>query len=342
MPPTHPLLASRFDTRLIADRNRFERWRESMAPIFELSPMAGFDPDQFAAGATVYHLGELLLAEAWSQGPSLWQGAKPCKRATPDLLLLQLQTTGQGLALSGCLDLPIQPGTLTLVDLKEPYLSEDDGFRCLNLIVPLATLAPRLNAPIPPGGLSLTTHQALGRILAGHLEAVWDALPILRPTELGVVVNGLLMAVADAFTPAETDAAGGTCPRTAALLHEIDQHLHEPLDIEWLCQRFGYSRSSLYRLFRPYAGISAYVRRRRLTGSYRDLRSPFTVNRSLAEIAQRWGFSDQSHFSHQFRRIYGLSPSQVRERALDTIDSRRGTRTAHLDLPNYRDWLETL
>lgn len=338
--PPELLQPSRLDTRHLPERERFELWRASMAPLFDLTPTVRPEIEHFAAAATVYHLGDLLLAEAWTRGACLWQGNHQSSRHTPDLLMLQLQTAGEGLAVSGHLDLHIQPGTLTLVDLAEPYLSEDEGFSCLSLIVPRAILAPRLVAPLPPGGLTLPAGHALGNILITHLRAVWETLPALYREDLPLVADALLGVVVNTFSRVQRQApypAAGH-PHLPALLAYIDRHAHEPLDTERLCKQFGYSRSVLYRLFAPYHGVAAYVRQRRLAGCYRELRSPFAPSASIAEIAQRWGFADHSHLSRQFRQAFGISPSQLRQRAQANVQA-LGQSAPGLELPSYHDWL---
>jgi AraC-like DNA-binding protein len=341
--PPDLLQPSRLDIRLLPARERFELWRASMAPLFDLAPTARPEIEHFAAAATVYHLGDLLLAEAWTRGACLWQGNRQSRRQTPDLLMLQLQTAGEGLAVSGHLDLHIQPGTLTLVDLAEPYLSEDEGFSCLSLIVPRAILAPRLTAPLPPGGLMLPAGHALGVILAAHLRTLWNTLPAINRDDLPLVTDTLLDMVVNTFSNVQRQApypAAGQ-RKLPELLAYIDQHAHEPLDTERLCKQFGYSRSAIYRLFAPYHGVGAYLRQRRLAGCYRELRSPFRPASSLAKIAQRWGFADHSHLTRQFRQTFGVSPSQVRQRAQANLQA-SATPDQALGLPHYHDWLMQL
>ena len=72
--------------------------------------------------------------------------------------------------------------------------------------------------------------------------------------------------------------------------------------------------SHVAREFRRHYGatIGEFARRRRLQDAAVELRDPA---RSLAEIAVRAGFYDQSHFTNVFRRAFGVTPSQYRRRA---------------------------
>lgn len=70
----------------------------------------------------------------------------------------------------------------------------------------------------------------------------------------------------------------------------------------------GCSRSHLSRLFRKHTGdtFENYVIRKRIQISKRLLLDP---GKSVAEVAELAGFSDQSYFSRVFRKVVGCSPS---------------------------------
>ena len=68
----------------------------------------------------------------------------------------------------------------------------------------------------------------------------------------------------------------------------------------------------LARAFRQRYGSSPaeYARRLRVEAA-RELLARCDL--SLAQVAVEAGFSDQSHLSHQFRRVVGMSPGRYRE-----------------------------
>ncbi|MFC7657735.1 helix-turn-helix domain-containing protein [Pseudonocardia benzenivorans] len=66
--------------------------------------------------------------------------------------------------------------------------------------------------------------------------------------------------------------------------------------------------------------VAALVRRTRLARCREDLEEPTAG--SVTEIAFRWGFSDATHFSHVFKREYGMSPRDVRRAAREAVPTR--------------------
>ncbi len=75
----------------------------------------------------------------------------------------------------------------------------------------------------------------------------------------------------------------------------------------------GVSRSTLYRLFERDGGILAYDRVRRLRAAHRAMCNPLNTS-TLGELAGRYGFRDQAALLRSFRKAFGYSPSELRQR----------------------------
>lgn len=70
------------------------------------------------------------------------------------------------------------------------------------------------------------------------------------------------------------------------------------------------SRTTLYRLTEPDGGVASFVRKVRLAQLERLLANG--SGESLADLAQRLGFADESHMGRQFRQVTGVSPGRYR------------------------------
>ena len=78
----------------------------------------------------------------------------------------------------------------------------------------------------------------------------------------------------------------------------------------------GMSARYVQRLFECRdASFSEYVRRQRLQRCRADLADPNHAHESVAVIALRWGFRDQSHFSRAFSAEFGTAPREMRRMA---------------------------
>ncbi len=75
----------------------------------------------------------------------------------------------------------------------------------------------------------------------------------------------------------------------------------------------GISRSALYRLFDRDGGLLAYDRMQRLRAAHRAMCNPLN-NTTLTELAVRYGFRDQAALLRSFRKAFGYTPSELRQR----------------------------
>ena len=91
----------------------------------------------------------------------------------------------------------------------------------------------------------------------------------------------------------------------------MDRHLDDPgLTAERIAREHHISTRHLNRVFhRKAQSPAAWIRQRRLHRSHTDL---LQSQRSITEIAYRWGFGDAASFSKAFKRAYGMSPRAFR------------------------------
>lgn len=96
----------------------------------------------------------------------------------------------------------------------------------------------------------------------------------------------------------------------------IDAHPGEDLDLKRLSEEARLSKYHFARLFKEETGQTpwAYVQRARIRRAKKLLA---TTDASLAEIALRTGFFDQSHFTRTFKRLEGTTPGAYREMRLN-------------------------
>ena len=92
----------------------------------------------------------------------------------------------------------------------------------------------------------------------------------------------------------------------------VNAHLHEEISLQCLAQLAGLSTYYFVRLFKQSVGLAPhqYVIRRRLEKARQLLK---TSHLSILQIAIDVGFSSSSHFSHTFKKAFGVSPSQYRQ-----------------------------
>jgi AraC family transcriptional regulator len=124
-------------------------------------------------------------------------------------------------------------------------------------------------------------------------------------------------ALATLLTRVERCAGGHRAPREPQAVDAdrvrafIDAHLHEALTMERLAAVFGACAGAMQCAFRSRFGrtVAQHVRERRAAVAREALERG---DDSLAAIAVRAGFTDQSHMTHALRRRFGRTPGELR------------------------------
>ncbi|MFF4246781.1 GyrI-like domain-containing protein [Streptomyces sp. NPDC001822] len=94
-------------------------------------------------------------------------------------------------------------------------------------------------------------------------------------------------------------------------LEHIEAHLDEPVDVAGLARIAVTSEYHFRRMFSALAGLplSEYIRRRRLTVAGAEV---LAGERTLLDIATRYGYGSGEAFARAFRAMHGVGPSEAR------------------------------
>ena len=100
-------------------------------------------------------------------------------------------------------------------------------------------------------------------------------------------------------------------PRITWAVEHMQRRLHEPIAIAALAARVNLSPSRFRYLFALQTGVppTLYLQRLRLRRARLLIERTFL---NVKEVMGLVGYSDPSHFSREFRRVYGLSPNALR------------------------------
>lgn len=93
----------------------------------------------------------------------------------------------------------------------------------------------------------------------------------------------------------------------------VTEQPHEYQGVERLCEALHVTRRTLQICFQDSLGISParYLRLVRLNAVRRDLRDA-NAQQTIGDVAARWGFWHMGHFSHDYKALFGETPSRTR------------------------------
>ena len=94
----------------------------------------------------------------------------------------------------------------------------------------------------------------------------------------------------------------------------IDEHIEEKLYLDTISEHMGYSPFYVSRMFSQEMDISivSYVRMRKLQFAFLDLQN----NKTILEVACKYGFESHEGFTRSFKRFWGFSPKVIKEQSV--------------------------
>ncbi|MBZ2190380.1 helix-turn-helix domain-containing protein [Alcanivorax sp. JB21] len=332
------------DTASLPAEEGHALWRDSLSPLFHAR--AADEPrGRFNARIDTYDLQQLMLAESRFPASHYERGLRHSTADGAEPLLVQLYMTGGYRGTNGHRQMLVQPGDIGLLDMADAMATRADDSRVLSLVIPREQVR---EAGALPRGAVLRAGSPLASILGNHLQTVWRQLALTGPEALSCINETLIATTVAAFRGLHQDLEQvlPNLPEQArlnAVCAYILQRLgQDDLTPEHLCQRFGFSRAGLYRLFAPLGGVAGFIREARLRRCYDELAHAGAQDlpSRVIDVAMRWGFTSQSHFTRLFRRRFDVLPGELlaNREAAPSVAARtdEGADNAH---PVLRQWL---
>ncbi|AOI59111.1 helix-turn-helix domain-containing protein [Burkholderia diffusa] len=208
-----------------------------------------------------------------------------------------------------------EAGDVAVYDTRVPYLF---GFltpmRQLLIDIPVTTFDGRFNAQLAALPLRIAPKPGAGAMLGAALRASVERF-MKAPAEDGAArfVEHTRTLVAE-LIDAEVNGAGASLSYLLTAKQYIATHLGDSeLGPQAVADAVGLSLRHLSRLFAAEGeSITQHIWSERLSHAHRELIDARLRKTSIGEIAFRWGFSSQAHFSRAIRERYGASPMALR------------------------------
>ncbi len=307
-----------FDTQSFGAADRLEAWRENIGVFFDLSAVDGGRQESVErARIDACSMAGTVFGVTTADAQLFQRSEQRVARDAMEHFLVQVFLHGGGRTRNGE---TIQAGDMLIIDLDQPHSMVTTDFSNLTLVLPrelhpaLSDILTRLHAR------RLPSTSPVIRLLASHLQSIWHNVGDLTVRDAGATLKGTIGLMEcwlsqNQFTEALSPEVSSGLAK--AIFRHIDAHIDQPITPEQLCVLFRVSRSQLYRIFKPYEGVSRYVWERRMLKAMRMLANPIFSELAIGAVAFKCGFSTEPHFSRSFKERFGTSPSAFRRDALD-------------------------
>ena len=283
----------------------YERWRNLMAPLYEVRPTTPSAALPFGSNIA-YQVGDLVAHRTLLSTQHLKRDRRRVD-AGPDHYTFQLYRSGRYRGTIAGKAISASSGTVTLIGRRHLIDGMLDQADTTGIVVPCTHLH----------GLPLEDHDLLfdaarNRLLATYILNVYRRLPATHPDNASTVANEFVAFLRRLLDPSPaTDVLEGheLYGGLLALAKMIVQEnlSRTTLSPELIAERMQISRSTLYRMFEPEGGVMHFVQGERLR-AVRDALADPMERRTISRLAEVYAFNTISQLSRSFRNYYGTPP----------------------------------
>lgn len=219
----------------------------------------------------------------------------------------------------------LSKGDTTLIDSGLPWTSNCSGDCArLYLRVPLMFLEQRVRGLRIPHATRIPGTRGLGTILFHLMTSLYQQSVHLSDQEGTAAVEAYLRTLS-AFLGVSRPESNSTS--ISQITGYINQHLTDAnLCPSEIASAAGISVRHLHRIFSRHGStVNDWIRIQRLKHCLQELSDPCARRKSITEIALYWGFNDSAHFSHSFKKQFGMSPRRARTGQWRDADQRNAS-----------------
>jgi AraC family transcriptional regulator, positive regulator of tynA and feaB len=311
-----------FSTISVHPRDRFDYWHSLACKQIVGHDSVPEDRLAFQAGIKAGKFGNLDLVEFSNSPMQVSHTFAHVDRTSPDTVFLCYQLSGSLLVVQNGREVQLDGGTLMLLEPRLPYdarFSRDS--KTLLIKVPRRELRARVGRSRELIGHRVTNARAdddLALSVTAKLPVLAGRTDSITEQMVGNHVLDLIgLSLARAIGSATCRLSNSKAFLLAQIRSAVEANLTDPdLDGQKVAAIVGITvRYANALLAEQDSSLHRLILSRRLSRCRFALEDPGQVHRTIAEIAQGWGFSDMTHFGRCFKAAYAVSPREYQKAA---------------------------
>lgn len=335
-----------FSTDMVDVGDRFAIWQDSISVIFDATRDAEHRKDPFEAHIDAYMFDQIMVARTRSDSARYQRTEKGIRSDGVDMIMLQLFLHGEVQSIQGAQSTNVLSGDIVIFDLGKESRMFNTKFEHLTIFFPRELIEEYIPSISNWHGMTLPRKHPMTELLKTHILSIHQAGASLHIDAAAGIQRSLLEITATAIETNAHNLAHSQDTIKATALLEIKKFIRKNLDHpnlspESIAQAFGLSRAKLYRITEPLDGIMNYIREQRLKRCMRELQNPLSNHLSITEIGFKWGFNDIGTFARNFKRHFGIRPTEARQSDTHTQLNNHSSSATDANR-NYENWLRSL
>ncbi|MEW6639862.1 MAG: helix-turn-helix domain-containing protein [Pseudomonadota bacterium] len=295
---------------------QFEVWRSRMSTLSAVGlPEGASAAHGFEVEFMTCNMDDIVLSSGHFAAQTFARAAKSSADARLDHWLLFRLRSGEAWFETDERRIHAAPGGTFLISLDQDFHGRITDCEGMLLILPRAAFLPVAEGLDNLCNIVLSGN--LIELLADFLSSLEARVVRMRADELKQAGRAAADMIAACMQPSPGLSALARGSIDSVLFERarlyIQNHLGEfDLTPERVAQQLRTSRSNLYRAFEHVGGVARYIQLKRLRAAHAELAE--RADKQVQQVAYRYGYKLASDFARAFRREFGYSPREARER----------------------------
>jgi AraC-like DNA-binding protein len=319
-----------------AETLALDEWQRSASQVFVPLSVDPREPSEFCGRLNGLATAEATAVRLEARPHQVERTPAHIRAGGSGYFKFSLQLDGCGLLVQDGRESTLLPGDITVYDTSRPYtLTYAQPATQLVLMIPherfgagAADVAELVATPLGVDGLADVVVPVLSglanRMVSGRADL--GAALVRHAVDLVETLcrdDAERLGSASILPPLDENPAAQRPRELQRVLRFIDGNLGDPrLSPQSIAAAHFISVRSLYKLFDDSGTtVAAWIRSRRMQRAKEALCHPGHADVSIGRIAAECGLPDPAHFSRLFRSTFGVSPTRLRQKALDPATS---------------------
>jgi len=299
-----------------ADPDAFERWRCSLADVLDVS-IDEADRKTFSAHISVAQAGYGLLMRTKADAQMMARSGRHIRRDAIDHFCIAFLRSGRNDGDYHHICSRADTTSILFADEAQESRRHYSRFEALRLLIPRSRIPGALRGA-NVHGLTIPIAQAGASLLASHVQTLACRIDELTKAEAEAAIDAAMLLVPGALNAAQPFFERLDPRFDASLISMIKSYIDSHLgglaeSPAAICQRFGLSRSSLYRLFECEGGVARYIMNKKLDLARHLLSEGAGDAVAIRSVGERIGFKSEAHFSRAFKKRFSMTPREARQ-----------------------------
>ncbi len=297
------------------------RWQSAVSDTFFPLDTTFIEPETFHGDLDTWDLGIVGLSQMRCDGILYKRRKRHFLDEVDSSLLITIPRLGEVGFSQNARKTTCSPGAFLVERGDLPYeFWHEQTNELLVLKVPSESVRARIGPTDRLGALSFDGTQGIANYFLDVVKTTAEHVDLLDETARTAAGKHILDLLCLSIRKDDRVLDSNMSSIRAAHLHRAEQFIRNNLTREDLssglvAEACNVSLRYLQQLFLDAdKSISGFIREKRLVRAREDL-SVNDAPTTVAEIAHKWGFSDQSQFNKAYRAQFGCTPTETRKGA---------------------------